>query len=144
MRILLRISPEQNISKAINYEFVSASPEQVISICPIPPFIGEVKCDCGELATIFLNDEIYKCNICIKFLLPQSKLTTSTAISFPITKKTVRDIKFEWSVNEERWYNLWANNIETKRWDSLLKDMKDMILNGKQLIIDGDYDQARK
>src|SRR3972149_5947413 len=144
MRMFLRINPEQNISKAPNYEYVSTFPEQVITVCPIPPFIEEVKCDCGEIATVFLNDEIYKCNICVKLLLPRSKLTQSSAISFPITKKTVKDIRFEWSANGEKWYNIWATKIETKRWDSLLRDIKNMILENKPLEIEGDYDQLRK
>jgi len=144
MRIFLRLNSEQNINKAINYEYVSSSPEQVISICPIPEFVGEVKCDCGEKATVIFNNEIYKCGICVKLLLPKTKLVSSTTISHPITKKTVRELKFEWSVNGERWYNLWARNMETMRWDSFLKDVKEMILSGKQLTIEGDYDQLRR
>ena len=137
-RIFLRLNAEQNISKATNYEFISNVPSKV-SICPIPEFIGEVKCDCGEFATVILNDEIYKCNVCIKLLVPESKLSKSNAISYPITKKTIKELKFEFSFNDEKWYTLWGRNIETNNWDTFLRDVKDMALNNREIEIEAEY-----
>jgi hypothetical protein len=146
MRIFLRNREGQNINTATNYEFISGNPTIPlhISLTPIPPFVGEPKCDCGELATVIMNDEIYKCKICMSFLLPQNKFLKSTAISFPITKKTIKELNFEWSGNGEKWYNLWGRNIETKNWDSLLKDIIYMILNNKEIEIIGEYNQETK
>lgn len=141
IKIFLRLNSEQNINMATNYEFISGTDDK-ISLCPIPEFVGEVKCDCGNIATLILNDEIYKCNTCIKLLIPRSsKLIKADASSYPLTKKTIKDLKFEWSVNQEKWYTLWGSKIETNNWKDFLKHVKDMIVNKKDVELNADYDR---
>jgi hypothetical protein len=100
-KIFIRFSENNKLNSALNYEFKRDNIIH-ISICPIPQFIGEVKCDCGELASIILNDEIYKCNKCTSLLLPKSKLVENTDISSPLTIQSIKKIQFEFSFDGER------------------------------------------
>lgn len=143
-KILLRLNSECNISKAMCYEFISDNPIS-ISLCNIPEFIGEVNCDCGNKAIFLVNDEIYKCSSCASNLIPESKLINNESISYPITIKSVKDLRFEWSPNDGiKWYNLWGRNIETKKWKYVLNIIKDMVLNKSEVEIDGEYIQDKK
>jgi hypothetical protein len=144
MRLFLRVAPEANLKIAKNYEF---KPEKNIHIIlhPIPEFVGKVKCDCGEPATVFLNEEIYKCNTCISLLISHTNnLMSNDDTSSPITIQSVKDMRLEWSANGDKWYNLWGKNIETNNWDSFIKDLKSMIIDKKEIEINGYYDQDTK
>lgn len=143
MRLFLRIAPETNIIIAKNYEFVAEKNLHLV-LCPIPEFIGAVKCDCGEPATVLLNEETYKCNSCLIFLIPHTKLESNDDLSFPITFQTIKEMRFEWSTNGEKWYNVWGRNIETSNWNALLKELKAMALDKKEIEINGSYDPDNK
>jgi hypothetical protein len=55
-------------------------------------------------------------------------------------------MRFEFSFDEERWYNLWGSRIETKNWNDLLNRIRQMTINQKDIEIDGEYtqDEPRK
>jgi len=142
-RIFIRIAPESNISIAKNYEFIGKE-LLYISLCPIPEIVGEVNCDCGQPATVIFNDELYKCNTCTKYLIPENKLESNDDLSYPITIQTIKEMRFEFSYNGEKWYNLWGRNIETKEWKGFLKEIKAMALEKKEIEINGEYTQETK
>ena len=131
------------MGKITNYTFKSEQSMKFL-LCPIPPFLDNVDCSCGEMAIYITGDSKYKCKKCVIVNFPQNKLETNQDISSPITKKTIRDIKFEWSVSRDKWYTLWGRCIETNKWDLLLNKIKDIILNNKEIELDGEYYKERK
>jgi hypothetical protein len=138
--MFLRIAENSNINTAMNNEFKSDNPLKVI-LSPIPPFLEGIKCDCGIPATILINDNIYKCNNCTKYIIPITKLHQNSDTTLPITIQTIKRMKFEWSTTEEKWYTLYGNRIETKHWDVLINNIKNMIFNKKIIEINGEYSQ---
>jgi hypothetical protein len=140
MKVIIKIPEEENAGTANNYEFVS-SENMKYSLCSIPPFIENTKCDCGEPAKIMLNNEMYKCNICLALLIPQNKLKITMDVATPIMPQTIKKMRFVWAGHEnaETWYNLWGNTIETKNWNAIVKAVKTMIITKKSVEFDGEY-----
>ena len=145
MKIYLRVAKEQNINISKNREFKSDENIHVL-MYPIPDFIGEMNCSCGNKAILIINDKDYKCASCIDKILSSTKLVESSATSIPITRKTITSIKFEWSVNKERWYTLYGRGIKTNRWNYLIGMINKMVINNEDVELEGDYqpDETRK
>lgn len=144
MKIFIKLATPA--TTAIRYEFVSDNNVN-ISLCPIPEFIGEIKCECGEPASLMVGESIYKCNTCIALYLGASKLKETTDVSIPVTVSSIKKLRFEWHGEKwdgDKWYNLWGNIIETNNWVSFVKAVKTMILTGKEVEFDGEYSQEPK
>ena len=126
-----------------NYSFNSETPKKIICY-PIPPFVGEVKCDCGE-PTKFMNKNMqYKCFKCLNLLIGKTKLQKTLDTSIPITKRTVMKIRFEWSVNGERWYSIYGSRFKPKHWNIFLMEIRELIINKNHIMLEVDYEKETK
>lgn len=84
------------------------------------------------------------CSRCVNKPLAGIKLETEDDVSIPLTKYTIRNIKFEWSVNGDRWYTVYGRGLKPRRWDKFLVRLKDMILRDRELSLNADYDKDKK
>lgn len=84
------------------------------------------------------------CPKCINKALVGVRLETKVDVSIPLTKYTIRNIKFEWSVNDDRWYTVYGRGLKPRNWDRFLSELKNMILHDKTLSLEADYDKDRK
>jgi hypothetical protein len=137
--IYLRVNQEQGINQVLNHVF-TFNAGIVLSLYPLPEWLKGVKCDCGKEANFLLKDFSYICKSCVISNFPKNKLTSKQDIFTPITEKTIKGIKFEWSVNREKWYYIWGRKIVTENMKALLPKLKDMILKNKEIELEGDYD----
>lgn len=143
MHIHLRVNQEQGVNQVINHTFKYQNP-LIIKLCPLPPFLEGEKCSCGNKADYITKDDSCICKSCVKSSFPQNKLVSKKDVFSPITEKTIKGIKFEWSVNRDRWYTLWGRKIITENWKSLIITLKDMILKNKVIELEGEYDRDTK
>lgn len=137
-QIYIRLSKEQKFEETTNFMFIRPL-DITVKLCSIPEFVGEVKCDCGNKASVIMNDTMYKCEECIKLLLSNSKLKKKKDTPLPLTKASIRDVRFEWSVNREKWYIVYGKKIKTDDWNAFLQKIKNMFLHNTEELIDGDY-----
>lgn len=149
MKILLRLAKDKEGKKpktrlVENHTFVSKK-SLIISIFPLPPFLKDPKCKCGNPADFMLEDMTCMCNECLNNNLKGiTSLEKNEEISIPLTKRTVTHIKFEWSVNGGRWYTLYGRNIKPKNWDRFLPQLRTMMMRDKTLTLDADYKKETK
>lgn len=149
MKIFLRLAKDKEGKKpktrlVENHTFMSKK-SLIISIFPLPPFLKDPKCECGNPADFVLEDMTCMCNECLNSSLKGvTSLEKNEEISIPLTKRTITRIKFEWSVNGGRWYTLYGRNIKPKNWDRFLPQLREMMMRDKTLTLDGDYKKETK
>lgn len=119
---------------------------KTITMCPIPPFLKGAKCSCGKKATVMLKDtSTFLCFDCIKeYMIDCTELVKEQDVSIPITKTTILRLRFEWSINGERWYSVYGRNIHPQNWDKFISKVRNIIIDGKMTLLNGDYEREGK
>jgi len=145
MRIYLRLSEsyKKQVKITKNSTFVSKT-SKTVTLFPVPPFLKNPKCKCGNKTEFMLEDMSCICSECVNKPLVGVKLKTENDVSIPLTKYTIRNIKFEWSVNNDRWYTVYGRGLKPRNWNKFLVKLKDMILHDKELSLEVDYDKDKK
>lgn len=146
MEISLRLAKtEKEKVKLVENHIYTSKKHLSIAVSSIPPFLTDPKCECGEPAISILED--MTC-ICVKCLNDKmnclSSLVKNSDISILLTKNTIVRIKFEWSVNDERWYTIYGRSFKPKNWNSFLSKIKDMILNNRVITMNAEYTKETK
>ena len=147
MKLYFRIADngKTKIKMAKNTIFKSKEPK-MITICPLPSFLKGAKCGCGKNAKfMFKNMSTFICNGCFEKNMENcTKLVKEEDVSIPITRTTILRLKFEWSINERRWYTVYGRNLRPKNWEKFLLRIRDMIISGKLTLFDGEYKREYK
>lgn len=149
MKIFLRLAkdkegknPKTRLVK--NYIFIPKK-SLIISIFPLPPFLKNPKCECGNPADFILENMTCVCSECLNNSLKGvTSLEENEEISIPLTRKTITRIKFEWSVNGGRWYTLYGRNIKPENWDKFIPQLITAMMRDKTLTLDADYKKETK
>ena len=149
MEILLRLAKAKEGKKlkirlVENYIFI---PKKALSIVifPLPPFLKDPKCKCGNSADFVLEGMTCMCNECLNNEFKgATSLETNEDISIPLTRRTIVHIKFEWSVNGDRWYTLYGRTIKPRNWERFLPQLRTMILRNNTLSLNADYKKETK
>ena len=147
MQIHLRLGKlKEPVVQIVDCHSFSTKKSFSISICPLPSFLKDAKCNCGNEADFILNGIKCMCLDCLnkKFKGATTSMITFKDISIPLTKRTIVRIKFEWSVDGERWYTAYGRNLVTKDWNALLGKMRSMIINDTFIMLNADYDKEKK
>jgi len=146
MQVFLRLGKNQNVNiqKTRNSIF-TPNISKSFTFFPIPSFLNEHKCACGKKATVILDDMSCICSECVKDRFKNTnKFEMVEDLSFSLTEITIKKLRFEWSVNQERWYNVYGQNLKPKNWTKFLSKIKDMLLNGKSIILEVEYKKETK
>jgi hypothetical protein len=135
---------KEGIKRADKTIFVCKSPV-TMTILVLPPFVNDAKCKCGKDAEFMLDDMNFICSDCVgKEFVHSNHMMKEEDISIPLTRITINKIKFEWSVNQSRWYTIWGRNIKPKSWDKFVAKIREIILSGKITMFEGEYDKEKK
>lgn len=146
MQIFLRLAEtkKKKIRIVENYTFTPRE-SLCITLVPVPSFLENPKCECGKPADFMLEDMICICRECLNINFKGiTSLQKNNDISIPLTKRTITQIKFEWSVNGSRWYTLYGRNVKPKNWDKFLVQLRTMMLRNKTLNLNADYTKETK
>lgn len=129
----------------VNSYIISSNKPLTVKICPIPHFLKDAKCKCGKEAKIVFNDAGCACLECLnKMFEGTTEMVTIKDVSVPLTRRTIINIKFEWSVDGERWYTVYGRNLVTKDWNALIEKIKNMIVRDISVLLNADYDREKK
>jgi hypothetical protein len=143
--IRLREGQEDKLSKILNYTY---KPKQPMKICltAIPPFIKDPVCHICKTRADYMQDDCkLVCAECVNEMIKgMTELQKKEDTTFPLTADTLKKIKFEWSTDRERWYNIRGGSFKPKDMDAFLAKVKDSFISGKFLIAEGEYEKETK
>jgi len=115
-----------------------------IVILPLPSFVKDPKCTCGKPAS-FMVDIKPICSECLaKEYENSNELQEIPDFSLPYSKTIINKLKFEWSVNQQRWYPVWGKQLRPKDWDDLLEKIRKVILKKTTILLDADWKKDTK
>jgi len=145
MKIYFRLSKDykKQVKMIENTIFVSKTSKSV-TFFPIPPFLKNPKCGCGTKAQFMLEDMSCVCSKCLNKPFVGVELKKEDDISISLTEWNIRNIKFEWSVNNDRWYTIYGRSLKPRNWKRFLSELKSMILHDKELSLEVDYEKETK
>lgn len=144
--IYIRLHHKENFDKIKNKIFKSAK-EVHVKVYPIPKFLfkDKPKCHCGNDAYFMLEDMSFICRRCLEDILDSTvKMEEHEDIKVPLTEETVRQLRFEFSFDGERWYQVRGANLIVKDWKKFLPKLKKALLNKTSLIVKGEYWREKK
>ena len=145
--IYIRLHPKEKFEKIKNRMFKSAK-EVHVKVYPIPKFLfkDRPKCVfCNAYAYFMLEDGSFICRKCLENLLNSTvKLEEYEDIKLPLNEETVRQLRFEFSFDEEKWYQIKGTNLVVRDWKRFLPKLKKALLNKTSLAIKGEYRRERK
>jgi len=146
MQVHLRLGKlKEPVVQIVDSYIFSVKKSFSVGVCPLPSFLKDAKCDCGNEADFILNGTNCMCLKCLNGKFDgATSMITSKDISVPLTRRTIVRIKFEWSVDGERWYTAYGRNIVTKDWNALIGKMRSMIINDNFITLNADYDKEKK
>lgn len=145
MKILLRPAQTgKQIGTATVYEYQTSQSKSFI-LFPIPEWLKDAPCSCGQSAKFLLGDMSPVCEKCltIKFQQCNSSLNSKQDLSIPMTVDVLKRQSFEWSVNGgEKWYRVQGRNIRIDgNADEFLVRIKEAILNKSETPFDAEYEK---
>lgn len=144
MEITLRLGRTSKIEVIDSYQYVPKRDVE-IKITPVPPFLKGGKCKCGKKAKFMLGNLTFICSKCLSSMFADSnELKTMKDVSIPLTEGTLSMLRFEWSLNRERWYNLFGGNIKPRNVKKFLSNVKEMLVKNKTFILEVEYDKENK
>jgi len=92
-----------------------------------------------------LEDTSFICRRCLENILDSTvRMEEYEDIKVPLTEETVRQLRFEFSFNGERWYQVRGTNLVVKDWKKFLPKLKKALLNKTSLIVKGEYWREKK
>jgi len=146
MKIYLRMNKdEKDKTKCVDNTLLIPKESKVITVMTLPPFLKDPKCGCGKPAEFILGDMTFTCCGCIgKGIVGSNVFMKKEDVSIPLTRVTITKMKFEWSINQNRWYTIYGRAFKPKDWDKFLAKLKGIILSGTMAIPDADYDKDKK
>ena len=143
--IRLKAGQEDKLSKTLNYTY---KPKSKLKVCltAIPPFISNPKCHiCGGNASYMLEDYKLMCSLCFDSVLNGiSELQKTEDTMVPLTEDTLKRMKFEWSIDRERWYSIHGSGLKPKNVKSFLLKVKESFISGKMLVVECEYEKETK
>jgi len=134
---------QKKISEITNKIFVSKTPVE-IALFPIPEWLKDATCNCGQKAEYLLEDMKGICSGCLETTLGISTLKEIEDTSIPLTERSIRRLRFEWSTNTDRWYFVRGANLKPSNWTRFVQEVKESIVNHESLVFEGDYDKNLK
>jgi len=149
LQFFLRLSPKQNedvdVSQVTN-KLLKSERQIKVTLSPVPEWLQDATCYCGNPAKYVLSDMSLVCPVCLDKMLAANVTYQEVAdVGLPVTQETIKRIKFQWAVDPQgTWYNVSGWNLKPKNWDAFIVKVKSMILNKKEIPLDGDYDKNTK
>ena len=145
MQIYLRVANGQNLGKITNYTY-KENQSVKIKLFPFPEWLKDPKCEtCGESAHYLLENMTPICRNCLdKIFKEVVTLEKKDDISIPLDISSVRKLRFEWSIDGERWYPIRGQNLQSVDMKEFLKEFKDSIINGRILKCEAEYSKENK
>ena len=144
MQVYLRLGEKQNfvVRKTVNLVYTSQA-NIMICLYPLPKWFENPICGCKAEAVFLIDGPIgFPVPICAKCLnskIPMIKLEEKEDVSFPMTERLVRKLRFEWSVNGDRWYSILGRNLKPNNWKVLFEKIRQIILSEGFITLNVDY-----
>jgi hypothetical protein len=146
VRIELRIA-DTDLGTVSNVMF-KPTKQFKMKLFPLPPneWVGEQKCpNCGGKPDFLTEDMHPICKKCIAVLMVGlNKKESAQSTSIPITWEVVSHARFEWSLDNEKWYSLMGKNIKVDRPEIFLKELKKSIIEKRPMSVEADYEKEIK
>lgn len=115
---------------------------------PLPPaeWVGEQKCTvCGGKPDFLQESMTPICRKCIDRLMKGvSKKESQQETSIPITWDVVSHARFEWSLDNEKWYSVLGRNLKVDKKELFLIYLKRSIVEKRPMSVEADYEKETK
>lgn len=115
---------------------------------PLPPaeWVGEQKCTvCGGKPDFLQESMTPICRKCIDRLMKGvSKKESQQETSIPITWDVVSHARFEWSLDNEKWYSVLGRNLKVDKKELFLIYLKRSIVEKRPMSVEVDYEKETK
>jgi len=152
MHITLRVA-EKSRHKEKYITCLAYKPEKAstVKLNPIPEFVGETNCKCGQPA-IFMAEPDFYCSNCINELIGKSEVVSTECLFSPSVAHAIDITIFEWSTNRERWYRLRGSNVQpdstsiisAKELERRFNELMIEIITGSPQEADAEYEKEDK
>lgn len=145
LQIYLRLAKSQKTSTLINRVFVSKKPVE-LSLYPIPDWLKDAICGCGQKGDYLSENMKPVCQKCLEqiFIEASGKLEEQKDVSIPLTERTIKRLRFEWSTDERRWYFVRGANLKPNNWDWFIKEVRRSVIDNEVLFLDAEYNKEAK
>lgn len=149
MQVYLRIAKNHNLTlQKIENVVYSSQANVIIHLYPIPKWIKSSVCKCGGKAMFLIDGPagfpVPICKECLDAKIPAIKLEAKEDTTFPLNERLIRKLKFEWSVNGDRWYYIHGRNLKPVNWKVFLKRIKKVVLGEGFITLEVDYKKETK
>lgn len=143
MEILLKLNEEIEIQQLDAYYFKSLHINK--TIFPIPFFVENPICNCGNEALFLTEDYIFLCNKCLNSAFGLTELFVKKEFNVPFTKQIIKSLNFLWKpINKNVFYNIHGRNIIYDDFSKILFKFKTMLLKRKEVCFEGEYFKEQK
>jgi len=138
MEILLKLNEEIEIQQLDAYYFKSLHVNK--TIFPIPFFVENPICNCGNEALFLTEDYIFLCNKCLNLAFGLTELFHKRECNIPINNQYVKNLKFQWKpVNKDTWYNISGRNLVFTDLNKIRK----VVTEKKEVSFEGNYNNKK-
>jgi hypothetical protein len=131
--------------EAVDNVFFKPSRQIVVSLLPIPEWLQNPACICGQSAKYLLEDATPICPKCVdRMLNSMNKKMKEIDTSIPITMDVITHSRFEWSTDNEKWYSIWGKNIKPDNPEKFVEEIRQAILDKQPILLECDYEKETK
>jgi hypothetical protein len=145
MQIYLKMASNQNLGKITNYTY-KENQSIKIKLFPFPTWLKNPKCEtCNEPAHYLLENMSPICRNCLNKIFKEVvTLEKNDDVNIPLDINSIKKLRFEWSIDGERWYPINGQNIKFVNMEKFLEAFKNSIINDKVLKCEADYSKETK
>lgn len=131
--------------EAIENVFFKPKRQLIVGLFPIPEWLQNPLCICGQTAKYLLEDATAICPECIhKMLSNMNEKMKESDTSIPITMDVITHSRFEWSTDGEKWYSIGGKNLKPENPERFIVEMRQAILNSQPILLECDYEKETK